>query len=278
MHEAVLNNEVGIVRQYTPGVEGGDIDGNGEVDSYPRKLYMHRPTSSPAQRLASRDGSVPSAISKVRPMRQEQSLSRLDTDDGSSESESSQSELGTEGSSGVKLMNDVAPVEIFAEQDTPAGKDNSTPVSEAKEETEDFSQSKPGFDFSSPLTVTPPEDSEVTEEVTEEVSPPREKMDAIVNPSEQEENQYTTSPSPSGDENDGAAVESPPSANPEPPSLQHQHSISFGSAGYLGGFHDQRLYGVGLRRVLAGPSTPPSRPLSRLGFREDEQQRPETAT
>ncbi|KAI1145501.1 hypothetical protein F4825DRAFT_243226 [Nemania diffusa] len=287
IHESVLNNEIDIVRQITPGVGGGESDGIGEVDSYPRKFYMHRPISSPAPRLASQHSSIRSTVSKGRPMRKEQALSNLGVEDSSSSDteSSSQSEPGVERrSSGAKLTNNTAPpVEPMPEQDTPAEReDNSPPASEVEAaveaEREDFSQSKPGFDFSSPPTITPPENSSGTEET----APPAEKTDAIADPGEPQENQYTTSPGPSNDGTDSAEVETPPSAHPEhpePPSLQHQHSKSFGSAGYIGGFQDQRFYGVGLRRALAGPSTPPSRPLSRLGFREDEQQpRPGTAT
>ncbi|KAI1131768.1 hypothetical protein F5Y10DRAFT_275326 [Nemania abortiva] len=274
LHETMLNNEVDIVRQYTPGVEGGESDGGREVDTYPRKFFMHRAASSPAPRLVSQNSPVSFAQSKTQPTRKEQSLNDLSSEDASSSEsdDSSQSGAKTHASSSEKLMNGAEPEEPMPEQDTAAEiEDHPSPTSEAKAEIEGFSQSKPDFNFSSPLTITPPEERETTEEIP----PPAEKSEAI---SEQQEHQDSASPSPSDDSSDGAAVDLPPPTRPDLPPPQHQHSKSFGSAGYLGSFHDQRFYGVGLRQALAGPSTPPSRPLSRLGFREDEQPRPGTAT
>ncbi|KAI0102215.1 hypothetical protein GGR51DRAFT_298579 [Nemania sp. FL0031] len=271
IHEAMLNNEVDIVRQYTPGV-GGESDGGRELDTYPRKFYMHRLASS----LASQNGPVPSALSRAHTIRREQSLNDVSSeDDSSSETDSStQSGAKTHRSSSLKLPNCVEPEEPMPEHDTAAETDDYfTPISEVKPEIEGFAQSRQDFNFSSPLTITPPEGNGVPQEV----SPPTEKSDAIIDPGEQQEHQDIAS-SPSDDGSDGAAVDTSLPAHPEPRPLQHQHSKSFGSAGYMGSFHDQRFYGVGLRSALAGPSTPPSRPLSRLGFHEDEQPRPGTAT
>jgi hypothetical protein len=153
------------------------------------------------------------------------------------------------------------------EQDLP------TPAPEVA--TEAFSQSKPDFDFSSPQTATSPEGSNATDEA---LRPAAENID---NHSKQELNQDEyLSPDPSDDED--CAETSP--VRPGLAALQH-HRNSFGSAGYLGSFHEQRFYGMGLRRALMGASTPPPRPFSPLGSplgerggqKQKEQERPGTA-
>ncbi|KAJ8130341.1 hypothetical protein O1611_g3289 [Lasiodiplodia mahajangana] len=160
VHEPMLSNEVDIVRQYTPGVEGVESDGGREVDSYPRKFYMQRVASSPAPRLVSQNGPVASTLSRAQSMRKDRSLNDLSSDDDSSDS-SSQSGAKTHGSSSLNLPNGVEPEEPLPLQDDTAAEtdDYFTPTSETKPEIEGFSQSKPDFNFSSPLTIIPPKET-----------------------------------------------------------------------------------------------------------------------
>lgn len=271
IHEPLLN-EIGIIQASTPGAGSSKSDGGGEVDNYVRKLYLDRPTSSPAPLSLSRDSSVLSPISKVRPVRTEQDSKSLGSDDSSvPETErSSQSEGKSHGSSSIKPAGDTTHLAPVIEQDASAEQDL-PPASATKAEEEDFSQSKPDFNFSSPLTATSSEGGESAENA----SPP---VDAIISPGELQDIRDMTSPGPSIDDSDGAAVavdvdvpSSPP--RPDPSTLRHQQSKSFGSAGYLGSFNEQRFLNMGLRRALAGSSTSPARPLSRLGFREGEAER-----
>ncbi|KAI8954839.1 hypothetical protein F4801DRAFT_452683 [Xylaria longipes] len=269
INEPVLRNEIDIVRKPTPEVEGGEVDENKKVDNYLRKLYMHQPASLPTSRQASRDGSVTSAISQARPTQKEHHPNHPGRRDIFSAETETFSQLD------AKFKNDTSPIEPITEQDTPTeeGYDPALATEADTKKVEDFSQSKPDFEFSSPLTATPPEDNEATGDI----SPPAEKgKDIIISPEKQQEDQDIASPDPSED-NDGPVVDLPPLARPEPMSLQHQQSPSksFGGAGYLGSFQEQRFYGVGLRRAFVGSSTPP-RPFSRLSFRSDgdEQERP----
>ncbi|KAI1263067.1 hypothetical protein F5Y18DRAFT_141368 [Xylariaceae sp. FL1019] len=124
--------------------------------------------------------------------------------------------------------------------------------------TEEFCQSKPDFEFSSPLTVTPPDGRS-------DASPVLEKRELAV-----------TSPDPTDDESALSTTSSPPR---RPNLAMQEHRKSFGSAGYLGGFHDSRLHGMGLRRALMGAKTPPPTLPRRDTFsiNEDADERPGTA-
>ncbi|KAI1169555.1 hypothetical protein F4777DRAFT_208593 [Nemania sp. FL0916] len=288
IHELVLNNDIDIVRQSTPGVEGGESDENGEGDNYLTKLYMQRPGSSPTL-LDTQDSAIASTINKPRPVRKEQRYSIIGTT-GISSGEagtSSQPNPETEGAPFIELTSDTVPMESVTDQGTSIGEYHHGNLGlEREAEAEGFSQSKPDYNFSSPLTVTSSEDSEAAKAVT----PPDENEhgNIIITPSEQEENRDTESSEPSvkdkdeendndANDDDSSAVDLSSSApRPEPSALQHQHSKSFSSAGYLGSFREQRFYGVGLRGSL-GSSTPPPRPMSRFGFREEDQERPGTA-
>ncbi|KAI3343186.1 hypothetical protein F4824DRAFT_133854 [Ustulina deusta] len=270
IHDPASNNEVGIAQRSTPEIEAGEIDGNGKVDSYLRRLHTNQAASSPTSRLTSRDGSITSAISEARSVLNEQGLNITGSEDiSSSETEtSSQSKVQTKVFVSVQPTGDAIPIESITEQETPTEATSQLapePEPETEVKIEVFSQSKPEFDFSSPLTVTPPEGSEAVEKA----SPPTEKSNAIINLSKQQD---TTSPDPSEEDNDGPVAGSSLPALPEPSTHQHQHHKSVGSAGYLGSFHEPRLFGMGLRRVLVGSSTPPPRPSSRLGFPEGEQE------
>ncbi|KAI1756571.1 hypothetical protein F4782DRAFT_271787 [Xylaria castorea] len=263
-HEPVLRNEIDIVQKPASEVEGGEVDENGKVNNYLRKLYMRRSTSSPTSLQASRDGSVTSGTSQAQPAQKEDHLSQPGRRDISS------AETETWSQSDTKLKSDASPIEPIIEQDTPTEEEHdpvfATEADEKKEE--EFSQSKPDFEFSSPLTATSTEDNETTGDI----SPPDEKDKAIVHPETQQEDQNIDPASPDPlDDNDSPITDSPPSARPGPTVLKTRHSNSFGSAGYLGSFHDQRFFGVGLRRALVGSSTPP-RPFSRLSFREDAEE------
>ncbi|KAH8157178.1 hypothetical protein CIB48_g11068 [Xylaria polymorpha] len=238
IHEPVLRNEIDLVREPAPELEGGEVDENGNVDNHLEKLYIHRPTS----RQASRDGSVSSAISQARPAQKEHHLSHL----GRRDISSAETEISLQ--SDAKCKGDISPIEPTAGQYTLTEEENHPALATAANaKTEDFSQSKPDFDFSSPLSATPPEDSEAIEDILPplrrvKLSPPR---------------------------GNNKTIDLPSSVRPEPAVLQHKHSKSFGSAGYLGSFQEQRFYGVGLRRALVGPSTPP-RSFSRLSSRDDD--------
>ncbi|KAF2965147.1 hypothetical protein GQX73_g8419 [Xylaria multiplex] len=263
VHDPLPNHELDVMQASTSEVEGSELDGNGRVDGYLKKLYMHRVPSASTPRLASRDGSVTSAVVQALSARKEHGRNTFGNRDISSETAAfSKLEAEDKGSSSVELAGDTVPVEPISEQDTPTEEtDQLPPQLQLDVEKDPFSQSKPDFDFSSPLTVTPPEGSEAIEK-----SPSSEQQD-------------TMNPDPSDEDNDDSVVDSAPATRPEPLALQHQHSKSFGSAGYLGSFHESpRLYGVGLRQTLVGSSTPP-RPFSRLGSpeAEQEQKRPGTA-
>ncbi|KAI0452719.1 hypothetical protein F5B21DRAFT_515823 [Xylaria acuta] len=261
IHEQVLRNEIDIVRKPTPEIEGGEVGENGKVDNYLRKLYMHRPASSPTSRQASRDGSVTSGISQARLEQKEHHLSHPSRKDISS------AETETSSQSDAKFKGDISPIEPITEQDAPAKEEyHPALATEANAKIEDFSRSKPDFDFSSPLTATPPEDNEGPGDISQ----PTEKGKVITPPGKQQEYQDTASRD-SLEDDDNPIVDLPPSERPEPTVLQHRQSTSFGSAGYLGSFHEQRFYGLGLRRALVGSSTPP-RPFSRLSFREGEEE------
>ncbi|KAI1197754.1 hypothetical protein F5X97DRAFT_324180 [Nemania serpens] len=272
IHEPLLNNEIRIIQHATPGVSSSKSDGGGEVDDYVRKLYLDRPTSSPAPLSLSRDSSVPPPVIRVRPARKEQDSKSLASDDSSlPETETSSHSGGkSNGSSSIRPTGDTAHLAPVIEQDASAEQDL-PPASAAKAEEEYFSQSKPDFNFSSPLTATSSEGGESAENA----SPPVTKSDAVINPGEPRDNQDVTSPDTSTDDIDGAAADADTPSSPrlDPSALRHQHSKSFGSAGYLGSFNEQRFLNMGLRRALTGSSTPPAaRPLSRLGFREEEKE------
>ncbi|KAI1428199.1 hypothetical protein F5Y12DRAFT_80087 [Xylaria sp. FL1777] len=274
-HELAASNGVDIVQKSTPEVEGGEIDGNGGVDSYLRTLYTHRAVSSPPSRQVSRDGSIASSINQARPIVKEQDLDIKGSEDISSleAGTSSQSKVPTLASSSVKPTGDTVPIEPIIEQETPTGEKSQLPEEPTPEieiEKEVFSQSKPEFDFSSPLTISP-EDSDAIEEA----SPPTEKSTTTMNLGKQED---TTSPDPPDDDYSSQPASPPSPDRPGLSALQH-HRKSFGSAGYLGSFHEPRFFGVGLRGALVGSSTPPPRPLSRFGSLEGEQspKRPGTA-
>ncbi|KAI0863267.1 hypothetical protein F4860DRAFT_79760 [Xylaria cubensis] len=264
-HESVPRNEIDIARKPVTEVEGGEVDENGKVNNYLRKLHMQRSGSLPISRQASVDGSVTSGISQARPAQEEHHLSEPGPRDHVSSTETE-----TESQPDAKLHSDASHIEPIMEQDTPIEEthDPALPTEAYAQNGEDFSRSKEDFEFSSPLTVTPPEDNEATLDI----SPPNEKDKVIIHPGEQQENQDmdTISPDPLDDDN-SAITDSPPLSRPGPTVLKTRHSNSFGSAGYLGSFSEQRFYGLGLRRALVGSSTPP-RPFSRLSFREDAEE------
>ncbi|KAI0531837.1 hypothetical protein GGR58DRAFT_214107 [Xylaria digitata] len=273
VHEPLPTHELDVVQTSMSEAEGSELDGNGKTDGYLKKLYTRRVPSTPMLRLASRDSSVTSAVAQALSARKEQSLHIFGSRDiSSSEIEvSSKVEANDKGSSSVELAGDTVLVETITEQDTPTEEAAQLPPEpQLGSEKDPFSQSKPDFDFSSPLTVTPPEGSEAIEK-----SPSIEENNAIIKSSEQLD---AMSPDPEEDNSDSVVV-SASAIRPESSVLQHQHSKCFGSAGYLGSFHESpRLYGVGLRQTLVGSSTPP-RPFSRLGSpeAEQEQKRPGTA-
>ncbi|KAI3328931.1 hypothetical protein HD806DRAFT_481139 [Xylariaceae sp. AK1471] len=168
----------------------------------------------------------------------------------------------SKSTSTIKLISNTPLVEPETEQDTPT-KEEDLPAPAPEVETEAFSQSKPDFDFSSPQTATTPEGSNATDEA----SPPAVEKSDKYSKQQLDQDKYL-SPDPSDGEDD---VE----INPVRPGLAAlpQHRKSFGSAGYLGSFHEQRFYGMGLRRALMGTSTPPPRPFSPAGEREGQKQR-----
>ncbi|KAI0486366.1 hypothetical protein F4859DRAFT_367265 [Xylaria cf. heliscus] len=268
IHESVLRNEIGIVQKPTPDVEGGESDENGKVDNYLQKLHMHRPVSSPISRQTSRDGSFTSAISQPRPAQQEHPLSHQHHRD------TPPAEIETASQSDAKFKSDIAPIEPIAEPDTPTEEEHhSALATETNTKIEDFSQSKPDFDFSSPFTTPSPEDGEAIGDTS---SSPAKEGEVITPGSQQQEHQdkdkdTDTAVADPPDDADDALVDLSPEVHLEPAVLRHQHSKSFGSAGYLGSFHDQRFYGVGLRRALVGSSSTPPRPVSRLGSRDGEE-------
>ncbi|KAI0818382.1 hypothetical protein GGR55DRAFT_73018 [Xylaria sp. FL0064] len=264
IHEPLPNNEVAIVPKSATEVEGdGEFEGNGKVNSFLKRLYAHRASSS---RLDSRDGSVTSEFSEVRPILREQDLNNVGSESVSSlEPEtSSSSKVQAEASSGVKSPGDAMPIETILEQDTPTEETSLLPPgphAAPEAEIEVCSQSKPEFDFSSPLTITPP-----GSEAVEEALPPTEKVSTPISLSKQED---TTSPDPAEEDYTDAVTSPSTPTRPELSALQHRKS--FGSAGYLGSFQESRFYGVGLRQALVGPSSPSPRPRSGLGFPEGEQ-------
>ncbi|KAI1184863.1 hypothetical protein F5B17DRAFT_61428 [Nemania serpens] len=276
IHEPLLN-EIRITQPSAPGVESNNGQGGREVDTYVRKLYLDQPTLPPASPPLSRDSAVLSQISRARSVRKEQnSKSPLSEYSSLSEPETSFQPEGIKSnrSSSLKQTDDTAHLAPVIEQDASAEQDLPR-VSAAKAEEEEFSQSKPDFNFSSPLTVTSSEGGESAEVI----SPLFMKSDAIIaSLGEPQDNQDMTSPDPpSIDDNDGAAVavvtDAPSPPRPDLSTLRHRQSKSFGSAGYLGSFNEQRFLNMGLRRALAGSSSPPSRPLSRLSFYEGEAER-----
>ncbi|KAK5630032.1 hypothetical protein RRF57_005747 [Xylaria bambusicola] len=262
LHELDANNEVITVpRPPSSGIMDSEIDGPRKVNSFLRKLYAHRTASSPASQLGSRDGSVVSTTSGARPVLKKVGLDLTGNDDNASSLSVGTSSSKDGGApTSVKSTYDATPVETIKEQDTPtevASQLTVRPAPEAAAGKEAFSQSKPEFDFSSPLTITP----EHSEAAMDEVLPPTNKSDVATDLSVQEE-----IPDPSDDD-----IES---VIPERPQLPQQHRKSFGSAGYLGSFSEPRFFGVGLRGALVGSSSPssrpPSRPFSRLGLSDEE--------
>ncbi|KAI0523758.1 hypothetical protein F5B22DRAFT_415417 [Xylaria bambusicola] len=262
LHELAANNEVIIVpRPPSSGIMDSEIDGPRKVNSFLRKLYAHRTASSPASPLGSRDGSVVSAASRARPVVKDVDLDLTGHDDNSSSLSVGTSSSKDGGApTSAKSTYDATPIEPIREQETPTEAASQLTVRPAPETTagkEVFSQSKPEFDFSSPLTITP----ENSEAAIDEALPPTDKSDVATDLSLQEE-----IPDPSDDD-----IES---VIPERPQLPQQHRKSFGSAGYLGSFSEPRFFGVGLRGALGGssspPSRPPSRPFSRLGLSDEE--------
>ncbi|KAI1109250.1 hypothetical protein F5Y14DRAFT_40183 [Nemania sp. NC0429] len=285
-HEPLLNNGISVIQAPTLGAVSLKSDGSGEVDDYVRKLYSDRPTSSLAPLSLSRDDSVPSSTSRLRPVRREQDSKSLRSDDSSVQETEASSHSGgkTTGSSSIKAPGGTLHLAPVIEQDASAEQDlPRASAAKAEDDEEDFSQSKPDFNFSSPLTATSSEGGESAEDVYLSAT----KSSAIGNPGELRDNHESID----DDNDDGAAVAagvkvevvavdsaSPPRPDLSP--LRHQQSKSFGSAGYLGSFNEQpRFPNMGLRRALTGSSTPPARPLSRLGFHEVEtvQERPGTA-
>ncbi|KAI1366780.1 hypothetical protein F5Y08DRAFT_118630 [Xylaria arbuscula] len=268
LHE-LASNDVGTVvpRPPSSGIMDAEIDGPRKVNSFLRKLYAHRTASSPASLLGSRDGSVVSSTSGAGAPLKEIDPDVIGDDDASSlVAEVSSSKNHSQVPKIVKSISDLTPIEPIREQDTPTEEASQLTVRPSPETALDgdfLSQSKPEFDFSSPLTITPPEDSVAS--MDEALPPPVVRRDiSTVNLTTQEE-----IPDPSDDDIDDVIADSTSVERPGFP----QHRKSFGSAGYLGSFSkDQRFFGVGLRGALVGsaPSSPSSRPYSRLGFSDGE--------
>ncbi|KAI0401046.1 hypothetical protein F4802DRAFT_446545 [Xylaria palmicola] len=256
-----------------------EVDEHGKVNNYLSKLHVHRPTSSPTSQLDYQNGPVRSAIDCVQSAPTKQHLDNSSYEDWVTET-SSRSGRRIKESSSYKTPNDRVAVEPITEQDgtRTESEGDSAPVPETEPEKEYFSQSKPDYDFSSPPATTPPEENKETTEA--EAPSSAEKSNAVTSLTikQDEAHQSTTSHEPSEeDSSDGKVPGPPPLERPAPTALQHRQAKSFGSAGYLGSFREQRFYGVGLRRALVGSSTPP-RPFSRLSFREeDEREWPGTA-
>ena len=268
LHE-LASNDVGIVvpRPPSSGIIDGEADGPRKVNSFLRKLYAHRTVSSPASRMGSRDGSVVSSTSESRPVVKEIDVDNADDEDASSlVAEVSSSKDHSKVPKIVKSISDLTPIEPIREQDTPtedASQLTVKPSPETAPDGEFLSQSKPEFDFSSPLTITPPENSVASME--EALPPPVVKSNIpTVNLNTQKE-----IPDPSDDDIDDVIADS---TSLERPAFLQQRK-SFGSAGYLGSFsNEERFFSVGLRGafVRSSPSSPSSRPFSRLGFSDDE--------
>ncbi|KAI1311382.1 hypothetical protein F5Y03DRAFT_342883 [Xylaria venustula] len=263
-HGPVSNHETDVTQKSTTEVESGEVDGNGKVNSFLRRLYAHG-APSPIPRLASRDGSVTSAISGASSMLREQDLTTTGSNISFSETEISPSKARARSASIVQLTSDALPIEPIVEQDTPT-EETILPASRPDVKTEvdrDVnSQSKPEFEFSSPLTITSDEGSDAIDEAM----PPIENSTTGLDLSKKQD---TAIPDPSEEENDVAVSTSSSPARPELSVLQHHRQKSFGSAGYLGSFSESRFYGVGLRSALVGPASP-TRPFSRIGSPEAE--------
>ncbi|GAP83336.2 putative pt repeat family protein [Rosellinia necatrix] len=266
IHGAVLYTEVDIARTATPDIGAGEIDGHENIGNYPSKLSIHQLASSPMPRLPSQDSSVASLIVKTRPMHKKQHLASPEGERSPIlETEiPSLCEVKTKGSSGVKVIADAVSNGPIIEHDTPMEGEGPAVASEDKSEKDVFSQSKPDFDFSSPLTATSSQNSVSAEGASLRI----EKSNTTNGLDKQQENQDM----PTLDDSDGPVADPSSSGRPGPNALQKRQSKSFGSAGYLGSFNEQGFYGVGLRRALAGSSTPPPRPFSRLSFREGEEE------
>ncbi|KAI0203919.1 hypothetical protein F4808DRAFT_392625 [Astrocystis sublimbata] len=263
LHELVLRNETDLVRKPTPEIYGDDQ--HGRVDNFISKLYMHRPTASPMSHQISRDGSVASVMSHAQPPHQDQDLNHpVDKDVSTAKSDNS-------SHSDAKLEEQTSPVQIMTEEDTPTQEEFRPALAteaEANAAVEEFSQSKPDFDFSSPLTATSVEDN--NEAIVDMLLPEKGKATILSEKPKQEyEDADTASFDPFVD--DESAVDSSHLARPDIIAVQGRHRKSFGSAGYLGSFQEQRFYGVGLRSALVGPASP-SRPFSRPYLRDDEEE------
>ncbi|KAI1810246.1 hypothetical protein GGS20DRAFT_568418 [Poronia punctata] len=185
----------------------------------------------------------------------------------------------------------------------------------AKEEetkTDVFSQSKPPFDFSSPHTATSPDtNSPPVEEIVLPIAKGLEDIQEQQGSEQEEEAQLPppsphlsslpelskrhTNPSPNTSSTGGRPTTPNPNTGNNRPTtpvtpvrpglsalhLQH-HRRSFGSAGYIGSFHEPMGFGMGLRQALVGASTPPPsspslRPFSPLRIQSGEVRRPGTA-
>ncbi|KAI1333425.1 hypothetical protein F5Y16DRAFT_13678 [Xylariaceae sp. FL0255] len=148
-------------------------------------------------------------------------------------------------------------------------------------EIEDFSQSKPYFDFSSPPDVTSSEESEASPLLAKvELAPidlplseeneAQDKADILVTPSNLQEAIPTDSNLLAKEEAD-QGLDVPPVL---PRALSHPglqtHRKSFGSSAYLVGLRERSFHGIDLRRALMGgvSTPPPSRPVSR-NFEKD---------
>lgn len=253
-HEAVLHTDVDIVRKPTPPeVVAIECDGNGRVGNYLGKLYKNQPTSSPLPRLVSHDGDIASVISEAQ---------------SSSSSEEEEDKHPAVGNDRKEIPSPetatLPPLEVTASDLAAARQaDDKTPVNHitmnhhntpardayysaaalaAEAERDAFSQSKPDFDFSSPLTDTCSEASGVTTEEPQPQPPPLPPRS-----SERAE--------PEEEEALGAR--------------RGSSSRSFNGGGYLGSFH------AGLRRALGGGGASTTQPIppERLSPSERERER-----
>lgn len=282
-HEAVLHVDVDIVRKPTPPeVVAIECDGNGRVGNYMGKLYMNQPTSSPLPRLVSHDGEIASIISEAKSSSSSEEEEDKHPAINNNKKENPAPETATlpplatiaSDLATARQTDDKTPVNHITTTTTATNHliltdphnhhhNLNTPAREAyysaaalaaQAERDAFSQSKPDFDFSSPLTDTCSEVSGITveEEPPPPPLPPRSSGRVEQLPEDEEE--------------EDIEVEARPGAKP------------YNGGGYLGSFH------AGLRRALGGgggggsaPATPPSIPLERLspspGEKEKERER-----
>jgi len=261
IHEPLTSNEVEILQRFIPDIEDRGYKGTESVDTYMRRLFTPiRSTSSPPLRLSLRDITAPVPIRHIEAVDQRNRPDVIKSEDIIPNEPNSRPEVFT-----AKEDSSSLPVATGLDMHGDDNSDSALKKAESPKETEFFSQSKPDFTFSSPLAATPPGNSPDSAEAQEQIqqqTPQKSSLQLLP-----QQNRTPNPKSPDTEKETTIAVSRPTTpvtpVRPGLAALQH-HRTSFGSAGYIGSFHDQRFYGMGLRQALMGASTPPPRTFSPL--------------